>query len=34
VVKQKMSKWRKKRPEHRDHPQPHKKIERSIVLLR
>jgi hypothetical protein len=34
VVKRKMSKWRKKRAEHRRPPQPRKKIERSIVMLR
>lgn len=34
VVKRKMSKWRKKRPEHRQHPQPRKEIGRSIVMLR
>lgn len=34
VVKRKMSKWPKKRPKHRQHPQPRKKIGRSIVMLR
>lgn len=34
VIRKKMSRWRKKRPEHRHHPQPRKKIERSIVMLR
>lgn len=34
VIKRKMSNWRKKRAEHRHYPQPHKKIERSIVMLR
>jgi hypothetical protein len=34
VIKQKMSKWRKKRPEHRHYPQPRKKIDRSIVMVR
>jgi len=34
VIKRKMSKWRKKRAEHRRTPQPRKKIARSIVMLR
>jgi hypothetical protein len=34
VIKQKMSRWPKKRPEHRRHPQPRKEIGRSIVMLR
>jgi hypothetical protein len=34
VIKRKMSKWQKKRAEHRRPPQPRKKIERSIVMLR
>jgi hypothetical protein len=33
VVKRKMSKWAKKRPKHRRHPQPRKAIGRSIVML-
>jgi len=33
VVKRKMSKWAKKRPKHRRHPQPRKEIGRSIVML-
>ena len=31
VIRQKMSRWPKKRPDHRRHPQPRKKIRRSIV---
>jgi hypothetical protein len=34
VIKQKMSKWKKKRPEHRNYPQPTKTFSESIVLLR
>jgi len=34
VIKRKMSNWKKKRPQHRQFPQPHRKIERSIVMLR
>jgi hypothetical protein len=34
VVRQKVKKWPKKRPEHRKYPQPGKKIQRSIVMLR
>jgi hypothetical protein len=33
VIRQKVKKWPKKRPEHRRFPQPRKKIERSIVML-
>lgn len=33
VIKRKMSNWRKKRPEHRRHPQPTKKFRQSIVML-
>jgi Transposase DDE domain/Insertion element 4 transposase N-terminal len=33
VIKQKMSKWKKKRPEHLSSPQPTKAFSRSIVLL-
>lgn len=32
VVKRKMSKWKKKRPEHRNYPQPTKKFRESIVM--
>lgn len=34
VIKQKIKKWPRKRPKHREYPQPRKKIERSIVMLR
>lgn len=34
VIRQKVKKWPKKRPEHRKHPQPRKKFHRSIVMLR
>ena len=34
VIRQKVKKWPKKRPEHRKYPQPRKKIHRSIVMLR
>jgi hypothetical protein len=34
VIKQKMSKWAKKRPEHKQHPQPQKEFEESIAILR
>lgn len=33
VIKRKMSKWKKKRPEHRRFPQPTKKFRQSIVML-
>jgi hypothetical protein len=33
VIKRKMSKWKKKRPEHRQCPQPTKTFRRSIVML-
>lgn len=32
VIKRKMSNWRKKRPEHRHHPQPTKKFRQSLVI--
>jgi hypothetical protein len=32
VVKRKMSKWKKKRPEHRNYPQPTKNFRQSIVM--
>src|SRR3954466_2663368 len=34
VIKRKMSNWRKKRPEHRNHPQPHKGFRDAIVMRR
>jgi hypothetical protein len=34
VVKRKMSKWKKKRPEHRHYPKPTKAFHDSIVLIR
>lgn len=34
VIKQKIKKWPRKRPKHREYPQPRRKIERSIVMLR
>jgi Insertion element 4 transposase N-terminal/Transposase DDE domain len=34
VIKQKISKWPKKRQQHYDYPQPRKKIQRSIVMIR
>ena len=34
VVKQKMSKWAKKRPEHKQYPQPEKEFEESVAILR
>jgi hypothetical protein len=34
VIKRKMSNWRKKRPEHRNYPQPTKKFGEAIVMLR
>jgi hypothetical protein len=34
VTKQKMSKWPKKRPEHKHHPQPQKEFEESLAVLR
>jgi Insertion element 4 transposase N-terminal/Transposase DDE domain len=33
VIKRKMSNWRKKRPEHRDPPQPTKPFREAVVLL-
>jgi hypothetical protein len=33
VIKRKMSKWRKKRPEHRHYPQPTKTFRECIVML-
>jgi Insertion element 4 transposase N-terminal/Transposase DDE domain len=32
VIKRKMSKWKKKRPHHRQHPQPSKPFRESIVI--
>jgi Transposase DDE domain/Insertion element 4 transposase N-terminal len=34
VIKRKMSNWRKKRPEHRNYPQPHKEFRDAIVMRR
>jgi hypothetical protein len=34
VIKRKMSNWKKKRPEHRNYPQPTKSFRESITLLR
>ncbi len=34
VIKRKMSNWRKKRPEHRNYPQPHKGFRDAIVMRR
>lgn len=34
VIKRKMSKWKKKRPEHRPYPQPLRTFSQSIVILR
>jgi hypothetical protein len=34
VIKRKISKWLKKRPEHRRYPQPTKRFRNSLVLLR
>jgi Insertion element 4 transposase N-terminal/Transposase DDE domain len=34
VIKRKMSKWGKKRPEHRNYPQPHKEFRDAIVMRR
>lgn len=34
VIRRKMSNWRKKRPEHRNYPQPSKDFRDAIVLLR
>jgi Transposase DDE domain/Insertion element 4 transposase N-terminal len=34
VIKRKMSNWRKKRPEHRSYPQPHKTFRDAIVMRR
>ena len=34
VIKRKMSKWKKKRPEHRPHPQPERTFAEAIVMLR
>ena len=33
VIKRKMSNWMKKRPEHRNYPQPTKDFRAAIVLL-
>ncbi len=33
VIKRKMSQWAKKRPEHRNYPQPTKKFRQTIVML-
>ena len=33
VIKQKMSNWKKKRPEHRHPPQPTKPFQEAIVVL-
>lgn len=33
VIKKKMSRWEKKKPEHRHYPQPAKEFRRAIVLL-
>jgi hypothetical protein len=29
-----MSNWRKKRPEHRNYPQPHKEFKNAIIMRR
>jgi hypothetical protein len=34
VIKRRMSNWRKKRPEHRNHPQPSKDFKAAIVMRR
>jgi Insertion element 4 transposase N-terminal/Transposase DDE domain len=34
VIKRKMSKWKKKRPEHRPYPQPTKTFRDSVVMIR
>lgn len=34
VIRRKMSNWLKKRPEHRNYPQPAKEFRQAIVLLR
>ena len=34
VIKRKMSNWRKKRPEHRNYPQPQKEFKDAIVMRR
>jgi hypothetical protein len=34
VIKRKMSKWKKKRPEHRHYPQPTKNFRDNIVIIR
>ena len=34
VIKRKMSNWRKKRPEHRNYPQPRKEFKDAIVMRR
>ena len=34
VIKRKMSNWRKKRPQHRNHPQPRKDFKAAIVMRR
>ena len=33
VIKKKMSKWKKKQPEHRRYPQPHKEFREALVML-
>ena len=34
VIKRKMSRWKKKRPEHRNYPQPKQQFAKSIAMLR
>lgn len=34
VIKKKMSNWKKKQPEHRSYPQPHKEFRDAIAILR
>jgi hypothetical protein len=34
VIKRKMSNWRKKRPEHRNYPQPTKEFDEAIIMRR
>jgi len=34
VIERKMSNWKKKRPEHRNYPQPTKDFGAAIVMLR
>ena len=33
VIKKKMSRWKKKQPEHRRYPQPHKEFREAVVML-